>query len=108
MVKRVSTKEARQTLGQIIDRVRSNGEEYIIERNGQAVAALVPVEVALQRQRSRDRIGAVLAERERQVASLGLKIADEELERLVDREVHQARRARRSQAKSSPQSQPRR
>jgi len=100
MVRKVSAKVARQSFGEMIDRVRSSGEAYIIERYGQAVAALVPVEVILSRHEARDRIGAILSERERQVTSLGIEIDEEALERLVNTEVHKVRRARRRPAKS--------
>ena len=101
MVKKVSAQIARQSLSEIIDRIRCDGEEYIIEQNGHAVAALVPVEVVLNRQQARDRIGAILSERAQQVASLGVKINEEALEQLVNKEVHNVRHTRPSARSAS-------
>lgn len=44
MKKTVSTIEVRQKLGDILDRVALRHDEYIIERKGRPLAAVVPVE----------------------------------------------------------------
>ena len=43
MLKKMSTLEVRQNLGEILDRVNLRDDQYIIERKGQPLAAVVPV-----------------------------------------------------------------
>ena len=43
MVKTVSAQKARQRLGRLLDDVHRNGDQYVIERAGQPIAAVVPV-----------------------------------------------------------------
>ncbi|HOG29000.1 MAG TPA: hypothetical protein PLN93_10410 [Vicinamibacterales bacterium] len=44
MTDRVSTIDVRQRLGDMLNRVALRNDEFIIERKGKALAALVPVE----------------------------------------------------------------
>jgi antitoxin (DNA-binding transcriptional repressor) of toxin-antitoxin stability system len=44
MADRVSTLEVRQRIGDMLNRVALRHDEFIIERKGKALAALVPVE----------------------------------------------------------------
>ena len=44
MAERVSTIEVRQRIGDLLNRVALRHDEFIIERKGKALAALVPVE----------------------------------------------------------------
>jgi prevent-host-death family protein len=44
MADRVSTIEVRQRIGDLLDRVALRHDEFIIERKGKPLAALVPVE----------------------------------------------------------------
>ena len=44
MTDRVSTMEVRQRIGDMLNRVALRNDEFIIERKGKALAALVPVE----------------------------------------------------------------
>lgn len=43
MLKRISTLEIRQNLGAILNRVSLRDDQYIIERKGEPLAAVVPV-----------------------------------------------------------------
>ncbi len=43
MLKKISTLETRQNLGAILNRVSLRDDQYIIERKGQPLAAVVPV-----------------------------------------------------------------
>ena len=43
MVKKVNALQARQQLGQLLEEVYSRGDQYIIERAGKPMAAVVPV-----------------------------------------------------------------
>jgi hypothetical protein len=44
VVERVSTIDVRQRIGDIFNRVALRHDEFIIERNGKPLSALVPVE----------------------------------------------------------------
>ena len=44
MVEKVSTLEVRQRLGDMLNRVALRHDEFVIERKGKPLAALVPVE----------------------------------------------------------------
>lgn len=44
MTQRISTLEVRQRLGDILNRVALRHDEFIVERKGKALAAVVPVE----------------------------------------------------------------
>ena len=43
MTNRVSTSDVRQRIGDILNRVALRHDEFIVERNGKPLAALVPV-----------------------------------------------------------------
>ena len=43
-VKKVSAMNARQQLGRLLDDVKFKGSEYVIEKNGQPAAVMIPVE----------------------------------------------------------------
>jgi antitoxin (DNA-binding transcriptional repressor) of toxin-antitoxin stability system len=51
MTDRVSTMEVRQRIGDMLNRVALRHDEFIIERKGKALAALVPVERLAQMRR---------------------------------------------------------
>ena len=44
MTERISTLEVRQRLGDILNRVALRNDQFIIERKGKPLAAVVPVE----------------------------------------------------------------
>ncbi len=48
MKKTVSTLQVRQKLGEILDRVALRHDEYIIERKGKPLAAVLPIEKLAQ------------------------------------------------------------
>jgi prevent-host-death family protein len=52
MTRKVSTLQVRQQLGDILNRVALRHDQYIIERKGRALAAVVPVERLEQMQRA--------------------------------------------------------
>lgn len=51
MLKRVTAIKARQNLGEIMNEVNLRSDEYIVERNGKAIAAIVPVWFVLNQQK---------------------------------------------------------
>jgi len=52
MKRRVSTLSVRHNLGEMLDRVALRHDEYVIERKGKPLAALVPVERLEQMERA--------------------------------------------------------
>jgi prevent-host-death family protein len=53
MEKIVGAFEARRSLGRILQEVAANGDRIVVERNGQPVAVVVPIDVYNQWKRSR-------------------------------------------------------
>jgi prevent-host-death family protein len=53
MEKTVAAVEVRRSLGRILQQVAANGDRVVVERNGQPVAAMVPIDVYNQWKRSR-------------------------------------------------------
>jgi prevent-host-death family protein len=93
MKKRVSTLELRQRLGDLLNRVALRHDEFIIERKGKPLAALVPVE-RLEQMRllaREDLLG--LLDRQK-----GSPLTDEQAMNLADEAKHasRARRGRRA------------
>jgi prevent-host-death family protein len=53
MEKTIGAFEVRRSLGRILQDVAANGNRVVVERNGQPVAAVVPIDVYNQWKRSR-------------------------------------------------------
>ena len=58
MVKKVNALKARQHLGQLLEEVYYRGDQYIIERAGKPMAAIVPIAYLEERQKHRERLWA--------------------------------------------------
>ena len=86
MKKTISTIEVRKKLGEILDRVALRHDQFIIERKGKPLAAVVPIEKLEQLERAaRNHLLFLL---ERQTSSLTQSEADE----LADAAKHETRR----------------
>lgn len=63
MEKSIAAFEVRRQLGKVLREVAARGDRYVVERHGEPVAAVVPIEVYEQWKRGRDeffdRINAV-------------------------------------------------
>src|SRR3954466_14425080 len=98
MADRVSTMDVRQRIADMLNRVALRHDEFIIERKGKPLAALVPVERLEQmRQFARQHALGVL---QRQKGALGNRLSDDEA-RAVALEAQRAVRRQRSRAKRS-------
>jgi prevent-host-death family protein len=73
MEKTIGACEVRRSLGRILQEVSVNGDRVVVERNGQPVAAVVPIDVYNQWKRSR----AEFFERMRQAAECANLTSDE-------------------------------
>ena len=87
MRKTVSAVRARSKLGQMLEEVYYRGDQYVIERAGKPMAAVVPVEQYEQWRRERDAFFELVEE-------LRSRNADVEAGE-VEEDVAAARRARR-------------
>jgi prevent-host-death family protein len=79
MTEKITTLEIRQRLGDILNRVALRHDQFIIERKGRALAAVVPVERLEQMQQAaRLHLMDVLERQERRVAQVDADhLADE-------------------------------
>ena len=89
MIERISTLEIRQRLGDILNRVALRSDQFIIERKGKPMAAMVPVARLEQMERAaRLHLLQVL---ERQPGALSQAEAD----RIATEAKHRTRKRRR-------------
>lgn len=85
MTEKISTLEIRQRLGDILNRVALRHDQFIIERKGRALAAVVPVERLEQMQQAaRLHLTEALAEPPR-------SLAQADADRLADEAKHRTR-----------------
>ncbi len=97
MTEKVSTMDVRARIGDMLNRVSLRHDEFIIERKGQALAALVPVE-RLEQMRRFARHHA-LEFLERQKEGPGEQLSDEEA---MDVALEAQRAARRQTRRAKP------
>jgi prevent-host-death family protein len=106
MPKSVSTVKVRQNLNNILNAVKQRGEQYIIERHGEPMAAIVPLHIIEQRKLAQERVFQVISE----VHARTAQEDTDELEKLIAAESTAVRRkrstrirsARRAKRKTSP------
>jgi len=88
MYKTISALKARQNLGQVMNEVALKGDDYIIERAGKPLVAVIPMEKYQSLQRDWDEFFEGLAE-----MSANIKEEDfQTLGEIVDEAVHAARK----------------
>ena len=91
MVRKVSALKVRQNLGRLLDEVYYKGDQYVIERAGRPLAAVVPVWQLKEWQERRARFFGMVDD----LRSKGKKVKPE----VVEREVADAVRAVRARAR---------
>lgn len=62
VVKKINALKARQNLGQLLEEVYYKGDEYVIERAGRPMAAVVPLWQLEERQKRRERFFGMVEE----------------------------------------------
>lgn len=98
MTERVSTMQVRSRIGDMLNRVALRHDEFIIERKGEPLAALVPVERLEQmRQYARQHALEFL---EQQKSGPGDLLSDEEAMDLALQSQRAARRTRKTKPRS--------
>jgi len=90
MRKTVSAVRARGNLGQILEEVYYRGDQYIIERSGRAMAAVVPVEQYEQWRAERDAFFKLIDE----IRSRNKNVKPEQIERDIAAAVRAVRKRR--------------
>ena len=91
MKETVTTIEVRKRLGDLLNRVDLRHDQFIIERKGKPLAALVPVEKIDQMERAARLYLLEVLERQRGTSSPSQADADQ----LADEAKHRQRKARR-------------
>lgn len=98
MTEKVSTMDVRRRIGDLLNRVALRHDEFIIERKGKALAALVPVERLEQMRRAaRSALRDLL---ERQKAGTGEQLSDAEATGLALAAQRSSRKGRRTTPKT--------
>jgi prevent-host-death family protein len=87
MLKKVSAIKVRQNLGQVMNEVALKSDEYIVERAGKPLVAIIPIEKYLSMKRERDEFFRMYDELQTAAAD-----GDEEK---IDRDVEEALRTAR-------------
>lgn len=85
MTKTVNALKARKNLGQLLEEVYYKGDQYVIERAGRPMAAIVPVWQLEEWQKRRDRFFGMLEELRRKNKAVKPEV--------IEREVKEAIRA---------------
>ncbi len=88
MLKRVSAIKVRQNLGEVMNEVVMKSDEYIVERAGKPLVAIIPVEKYLSMKKEREEFFRMYDE-------LQAEIVREEKEG-ADRDIEEALKAARS------------
>ncbi len=94
MVKRVNALNARKRLGQLLEEVYYKGDQYVIERAGRAMVAVVPVWQLEERQKRRERLFGMIEEARQRNKGVKPEVIEREVARAV-----QAVRARATRRK---------
>lgn len=103
MTKTVSTMEVRARIGDMLDRVALRHDEFIIERRGRPLAALVPVDRLEQMRRFARQHGLALIDRQK--GAPGDQLSEDEAMAVALEAQRVARRRLRS-AKPKPRRSP--
>jgi prevent-host-death family protein len=91
MEKNIGAVDARRGFGRLLQNVIARRDRYVVERHGEPVAAVVPIEVYEQWKRAREE----LFDRWREAAERA-SLSPAEADALADEAVHAARRRRKA------------
>lgn len=90
MIETISTIEMRQRLGDLLNRVALRHDQFVIERKGKPLAAIVPIERLEQMQEAaRVHLLSTLAQRSE-------KISQRQADHLANEAKHRTRKSRRT------------
>lgn len=83
MLKKVNALKARQNFGQLVEEVYYKGDQFIIERAGKPMAAVVPLWQLEDRSRRRERLTAKVRKVWQSNAKVSPRVVEQEVERAV-------------------------
>lgn len=83
MLKKVNALKARQNFGQLVEEVYYKGDQFIIERAGKPMAAVVPLWQLENRSRRRERLSANVQELWRSNAKVKPTVIEREVQEAV-------------------------
>jgi prevent-host-death family protein len=96
MLKRIPAARFRQELSSVLDSVQNNREEYLIEKAGKPLAAVVPVDIALRREQAKMRLRSLMNR-----PTAFDEMTERAFHRVINREVQAVRRLRRRRKSST-------
>jgi antitoxin (DNA-binding transcriptional repressor) of toxin-antitoxin stability system len=91
MQKTISTQELKNSIGEVLDGVRLRGDRYIVERRGQALAALVPIRVHENYEKRRERLFEMIEA----IHMRNKDVPSEEIQEAIDRAIREVRAEKR-------------
>jgi prevent-host-death family protein len=80
MLKTVSAVKVRQNLGEVMNEVALRDDEYIVERAGKPLVAIIPVEKYLSMKRERDEFFRMYDAMQAEVAAVDAANIDRDIE----------------------------
>ena len=83
MVKKVNALKARQNLGQLLEEVYYKGDQYIIERAGNPMAAVVPLWQLEAFQGRRERLFGMVRDVQQRTKKLKPEVIEREVEAAI-------------------------
>jgi prevent-host-death family protein len=83
MLKRISAMKVRQNLGQVMNEVAIRGDDYIVERAGKPVVAIIPMEKYEKLQQDLDDFYGMVKEFQKSVKDVDPKELDGAIEEAV-------------------------
>ncbi len=87
MLKKISAMKARQNLGQIMNEVSLKEDEYIVERAGKPLIAIIPIETYLkmkkEQEEAKERFFRFVEETRERTKDIDPKILEQEIEEAV-------------------------
>ena len=83
MTKTVNALKARKSLGQLLEEVYYKGDQFVIERAGRPMAAVVPVWQLEEWQKRRERLFGMVKELRRKSRAVKSEVIEREVEEAV-------------------------
>ena len=84
MVKKMTALDARKKFGELLECVHEKGEQYVIERGGEPLAAVVPVWQLQDRQIRRERLFRMIGEVWQRNKRVPHKIIENEVKNAIE------------------------
>jgi prevent-host-death family protein len=83
VIKKVNALKARQNLGQLLEEVYYKGDQYVIERAGKPMAAVVPVWQLEEWQKRRERFFGAVEELQQQNQEVEPEVIEQEVRKAI-------------------------